>query len=321
MTWDEQGGPRAPGSDPLLRRKRAAPVPEHRLHEFWSGIITFGLVSVPVQLIPSHHNGGVALRELAPDGTPLRRRFFCPYHEKVVDAGEIIKGFEYESDRYVVVTQQELDGLQPQKSREIDLRLFVPLADISPVYFERSYFLGPEGDSSKAYRLLAQVLEKSVRAAIAHVRDGRSRVRDRDPGRERHPARGDIAISRCRPPPTRRDRPGPGGEGRSTAQGTSCRPDRDAHKSETLLTGKANNDYSERIRALVNRKAKQGKDVVTAEDSRRGTRADREGRTWRRRPSRDHSSQLGSTKSQEAMKLTTYRKKRHFKQSPASMPN
>jgi DNA end-binding protein Ku len=135
--------------------------------EFWSGTITFGLVSVPVQLVPAQRHGGVALREIGADGTPLRRRFFCPEHGKIVDPSEIVRGYKFEAHQYVVVTEQELEDLEPKKSREIDLRLFVPVDEISPLFFERSYYLGQDGDSSKAYRLLASVLERSGRAGIA----------------------------------------------------------------------------------------------------------------------------------------------------------
>src|SRR4051794_3531286 len=97
--------------------------------EFWSGTIAFGLVSVPIQMLPAHRNKRVALREVDTDGTPLRRRYFCPEEERVVPPEQIVRGFEIEPGRSIVVTDAELEALEPQKSREIDLRLFVDIEE------------------------------------------------------------------------------------------------------------------------------------------------------------------------------------------------
>jgi DNA end-binding protein Ku len=135
--------------------------------QFWSGTIAFGLVSVPIQMLPAQRNKRVVLRQVDTDGTPLRRRFLCPAEGRIVPATEIVRGFGSESEGYVAVTDKELEALEPEKSREIDLRLFVSRQEISPRLFERSYYLAPDGDSTKAYRLLARVLEKTDRAGIA----------------------------------------------------------------------------------------------------------------------------------------------------------
>ncbi len=140
---------------------------EPRARAFWSGTITFGLVSIPVNLFPGVRSQRAALRMLAEDGTPLQRRFYCEKHDKEVDGDEIVRGYEISKDKYVVVTEDELDALSPKKSRDIDLRRFVPAEDIDPLFFERSYFLAPAGDSVKAYRLLAETMEKTGRAGIA----------------------------------------------------------------------------------------------------------------------------------------------------------
>lgn len=134
---------------------------------FWSGTITFGLVSIPVDLFPANRTQRVSLRMLAPDGTPLRRRYFCPKENITVSREEIVRGYEVEKDRFVVVTDEELEALEPKKSREIDLRRFVPVEQIDPMYFDRAYFLVPTGDTQKPYRLLAGVMESTRRAGIA----------------------------------------------------------------------------------------------------------------------------------------------------------
>ncbi len=134
---------------------------------FWSGSITFGLVSIPVALLAGSRSRGVRLRMLAPDGTPLSRRYYCPREDRPVAPEEIIRGYEIEKGRFITVTDEELDALQPEKSREIDLRLFVPAGRIDPVMFDRAYFLVPTGDSKKPYKLLAETMEKTGRAGIA----------------------------------------------------------------------------------------------------------------------------------------------------------
>jgi DNA end-binding protein Ku len=134
---------------------------------FWSGTITFGLVSVPVDLYPANRSQRVSLRMLDADGTPLRRRFYDPKTERPVDTDEIVRGFEMEDGSFVVVTDDELESLEPRKSRDIDLRTFVPADQVDPLYFERAYFLTPAGETNKAYRLLAEVMERTGRAGIA----------------------------------------------------------------------------------------------------------------------------------------------------------
>jgi DNA end-binding protein Ku len=134
---------------------------------FWSGTITFGLVSIPVDLYPANRSQRVSLRMVSKDGTPLARRYFCPKEDREIDWDEIVRGYEVEKDTYVVVTDEELEKLAPDKTRDIDLRRFVDAADIDPIYFERAYYLTPAGNSTKAYRLLAATMEQKNRAGIA----------------------------------------------------------------------------------------------------------------------------------------------------------
>ena len=133
----------------------------------WSGSLTFGLVSVPVALVPGIRNAGVSFRMLAPDGVPLKRRYYCPRENKPISRDEIVRGAEIGKEKFVMITDDELESLSPKKSREIDLRLFVPLDQIDPFYFDRSYFLAPTGDTTKPYRLLAETMEITGRAGIA----------------------------------------------------------------------------------------------------------------------------------------------------------
>jgi DNA end-binding protein Ku len=134
---------------------------------FWSGTITFGLVSIPVNLFPAKRSSRVSLRLLGPKGKPLNRRYYSEKTGRNLSDSEIVRGYQIEDGRYIVVTDEELDRVAPEKSRDIDLRRFVDAASIPPVYFERSYFLAPAGGSAKAYRLLAQTMEETGKAGIA----------------------------------------------------------------------------------------------------------------------------------------------------------
>ena len=140
---------------------------EVRARSFWSGTITFGLVSIPVELFPANRSQGVSLRMVTEDGTPLSRRYFCPKEERELDWDEIVRGYEIEDEKFVVVTDEELEKLAPEKTRDIDLRRFVDAGEIDPIYFERAYYLTPGGNSTKAYRLLAETMERTNRAGIA----------------------------------------------------------------------------------------------------------------------------------------------------------
>jgi DNA end-binding protein Ku len=137
------------------------------LRSFWTGTITFGLVTVPVTLFAANRPRGVALKMTDEEGTPIARRYVCAKDGKDLTADDIVRGYEIEKGKFVVVTDEELEAIEPRKSREIDLRLFVDENEIDPMYFERAYFLVPTGGTNKAYRLLAEVMERTKRAAVA----------------------------------------------------------------------------------------------------------------------------------------------------------
>jgi len=149
------------------RAQRPVPEEESSARPIWSGTITFGLVSIPVNLFPATRSASTSLRLLSPDGVPLRRRYFSQETGKELDDEQMVRGYEIEKDKYVTITDEELERLDPEKSRDIDLRLFGKKDDIDPVYFEHAYFLAPAGGSVKAYQLLAETMEKGRRVGIA----------------------------------------------------------------------------------------------------------------------------------------------------------
>jgi DNA end-binding protein Ku len=150
-----------------LPRKNQRERPSAGRRGFWNGTLSFGLVNVPVNLYPANRSSHLGLRMLAPDGTPLQRRYYSSATGKELATEELVRGYELEKDHYIVVTDDELEKLDPQKSSIIDLQRFIPVEAIPPLYFERGFFLGPGGESTKAYQLLAAVMEKTRCAGIA----------------------------------------------------------------------------------------------------------------------------------------------------------
>lgn len=149
------------------KRERSEDGAQPSARPFWSGTLSFGLVSVPVNLFPATRSSRLALRMLAPSGTPVARRYYCPNENADLDADQLVRGYELEDGSYVEVTDEELAAVDPKKSRDIDLRLFVPESEIDPIYFDRPYVLTSASESPKAYRLLAEVMERERRAGIA----------------------------------------------------------------------------------------------------------------------------------------------------------
>lgn len=145
----------------------AEPEAAPRPRGFWSGTLTFGLVSVPVDLFPAVRSRRTALRMLGPEYQPLVRRYFCSADGKALDNDDIVRGYENDDGSFTLVSDEELDALAPRKSRDIDLRRFVAREEIPRQLLERPYVLAPAGESTKAYHLLAETMQRSGRAGIA----------------------------------------------------------------------------------------------------------------------------------------------------------
>ena len=133
----------------------------------WSGTISFGLVSVPVNLVSGNRGNRVSLHMVTEEGTQLARRYFTETGRKPLENDDIVRGYEVEKGKFVVVENEDLERLAPEVTRDIDLSVFVPIEDVDPMYFVRSYFLVPGAGGAKAYRLLARAMEEMGRAGIA----------------------------------------------------------------------------------------------------------------------------------------------------------
>ncbi|MGH7323237.1 MAG: Ku protein [Candidatus Rokuibacteriota bacterium] len=137
-------------------------------HSIGSGTISFGLVTIPVKMYTATSSAGVSFNMLhAKCGSRVRQQMFCPTCNVVVDRADLVRGYEFAKDQYVRVADQELKALEGEASKMIDIAEFVPLEKVDPIYFERTYYLGPDKGGEKAYRLLADAMAKSGRVALA----------------------------------------------------------------------------------------------------------------------------------------------------------
>ena len=136
------------------------------VRSFWSGTITFGLVSIPVDLFAAVVPRQKSMKLVDEEGHPLGRRYWCPKHEKVLDDDELVRGYETDSGKVIVVTDEEFASVAPEKSRDIELKRFVAVDDIPPFFFDRPYFLAPDERAGKAYALLAETMARTGKAGI-----------------------------------------------------------------------------------------------------------------------------------------------------------
>ncbi|HEV2874142.1 MAG TPA: Ku protein [Thermoleophilaceae bacterium] len=136
----------------------------------WNGSLSFGLVNVPVQLTGATRDLDLHFRQLhEKDGAPIEQRRFCSQDDAEVQWEEVGRGFELDNGKQVVLTDEELASVQPEKTRTIEVQSFVDLEDVDPIYFDNTWFLVPAGDSQgtrRAYRLLIEVMESTERAAL-----------------------------------------------------------------------------------------------------------------------------------------------------------
>lgn len=147
---------------PERAQREAAPV-----RAFWSGTITFGLVSIPVDLFAGVRGRRTAMKMVDAKGHPLGREYHAgDADDAALSQEDLVRGYRTDEGEMIVVTDEELASVAPEMTRDIELRRFVPREDILPPYFRRPYFLAPSGRSQKAYQLLAQTMAQTGRAGI-----------------------------------------------------------------------------------------------------------------------------------------------------------
>jgi DNA end-binding protein Ku len=136
----------------------------------WSGAISFGLVNVPVKVYSAVSRKTIRFHQLHDkDGVPIRVKRVCPADEEEVPYEHIVKGYEIGKGQYVVIAPEELEALDPKKTRTIDIQEFVELEQIDPIYYDSSYHLAPAAGAEKAYALLLQAMKDADKVAIGRV--------------------------------------------------------------------------------------------------------------------------------------------------------
>jgi len=136
----------------------------------WSGAISFGLVNIPVKLFSAVSRKTVRFHQIdAESGQRIRQQRINPDSGDEVPYERIVKGYEVGPDRYVTITPEELESLEPQKTRTIDIEEFVDLEEIDPVYYDHPYYLVPDTGAAKAYQLLVDSMEEAGKVAVARV--------------------------------------------------------------------------------------------------------------------------------------------------------
>jgi len=136
----------------------------------WSGYLTFGLISMPVRLFSGARSSGISFHMLHRDDLQrVKQQLFCPADNRVIERSEVVKGYEYRKDEYVVVEPEEIKKIEPKTAKTMEILEFVKAGDVDPVYFESSYYMLPEEAGRRPYALLTKALEESEYVAIAKL--------------------------------------------------------------------------------------------------------------------------------------------------------
>ena len=134
----------------------------------WSGTISFSLVAIPVRLVKAIEPGRVSFRMLhRKDYSPLSRKMFCPEEGKIVPPAEIVRGYEIGPDKYILITDEELESVSPERSRTIEIVDFIDMKDVDSIYYDHPYYLVPLKGGEKSYRLLVEVMHRTNKAGLA----------------------------------------------------------------------------------------------------------------------------------------------------------
>jgi DNA end-binding protein Ku len=231
----------------------------------WSGAISFGLVNIPVKLYSAVSRKTVRFHQIDADsGGRVRQKRVGPDGEEI-PYEQIVKGYEIGPDRYVTISPEELESLEPQKTRTIDIEDFVDLEQIDPIYYDHPYYLAPDTGAAKAYRLLVDAMEESGKVAVARVvlrsKEHLVAIRPRDGALAMETM---LFADEVIPPESL--------EEMATADGDVKTSDRELTMAQQLIDSlssdfepdKYRDEYRERVLDLIERKA-QGETIVIEE--------------------------------------------------------
>lgn len=140
------------------------------MRSLWKGAVSFGLVHIPIKLYPATRRKDVSFNQLhRVCGSRIRYQRFCPHCRVEVRTDDIVRGYEYDKDKYVIVSDDELEQLPVTGTKTIEIKQFVRLDEIDPVFYDKTYYLEPADGGGKAYALLRETLRQTDRIAIATV--------------------------------------------------------------------------------------------------------------------------------------------------------
>ena len=136
----------------------------------WKGHLTFGLISIPMRMFAAARSERISFNQLHKVcHSRLKQPLFCPVCNRNVERSEIVKGYEYEKDQYVLFSEEELDKIEPPSARVMEILEFVKLDEMDPLYFDSSYYITPEDAGLKAYMLLMKAMQETGYGAIAKL--------------------------------------------------------------------------------------------------------------------------------------------------------
>jgi DNA end-binding protein Ku len=136
----------------------------------WSGHLTFGLISMPVRLFSGARSQGISFNMLhRTDKSRLKQQYICQAEGVVVDRADMVKGYEFRKDEYIIIEPDEIKKIEPQTAKTMEILEFVKESEVDPVYFESSYYMMPEEAGRRPYALLTKALEESAYVAIAKI--------------------------------------------------------------------------------------------------------------------------------------------------------
>ena len=140
------------------------------LHTIWKGAINFGLLNVPVKMGTATSKENVAFKTLHKEcNTPLKQKRFCPNCNKEVAYEDVVKGFEYEPGKFVIISDEEIDNLPIKSARYIQIVDFIKINEVDPIFYEKTYYLAPEKGGEKPYLILRNAMRDTGRVAVAKV--------------------------------------------------------------------------------------------------------------------------------------------------------
>jgi DNA end-binding protein Ku len=136
----------------------------------WSGYLTFGLISMPVKLFSGARSSGISFNMLhREDMSRLKQQYVCLADGKVVERSDIVKGYEFRKDEYVVIEPEEIKKIEPKTAKTMEILEFVKTSEVDPVFFESSYYMVPDEAGRRPYALLTKAMEESEYVAIAQL--------------------------------------------------------------------------------------------------------------------------------------------------------